>query len=342
MVLKDIINDYQFIDSKLSECEDYFTKCQAIIDTYFEATSAATAKFFSTVSNDSTRSTFVNDMSTAMSKCFSLITKLNSSAYIFYSCVGVLKSKEYTIDVLAKEISDFEAAAQTAITSANTIIEAQLDGMKKRNLLPPFIKSLQNLFHIYHSLKGRCALLFTVEQQLMEPLPTEITGNVNYEEFNIQSLAPTKDMLHISDSLAELSHFFEIISRLNDSTDSSDKAYYLRKVETGSLLTAFVTTILIVRNTVKLIDYCYPKFLQWQQAYYTTKEQQLKLSMQELETAKKLLEIGPDIENADELLQAASARLFKYFKLNPEFKVNDKEYKTNINILLLQQNETSE
>ena len=45
MVLKDIIDDYQFVDSKFYECKDYFEKCQAVIDNYFQNTSATVVKF---------------------------------------------------------------------------------------------------------------------------------------------------------------------------------------------------------------------------------------------------------------------------------------------------------
>ena len=58
--------------------------------------------------------------------------------------------------------------------------------------------------------------------------------------------------------------------------------------------------------------------------------------MDELQAAKTLLEIRPDLPNADELLETASVRLFKYFKLNPEFRVNKKTYKTNMDMKLLQ------
>ena len=74
MILNDIIADYQFVDSKLKECEEYFTKYQSIIDGYFENTSSAAAKFFSIGSNETTRNNYINEMKEAMAKCFTLIT----------------------------------------------------------------------------------------------------------------------------------------------------------------------------------------------------------------------------------------------------------------------------
>ncbi len=230
MVLSDIIDDYQFAYNKLLKCAVYFTKCKDIIDGYFQLTSTASAHFFSGGNTDSTRQSFVNEMSTATTKCFALVTKLNSASYSFYSCLGALTSRQYNSEILVKKIDDLNNIAETVISSMNKIIEEQPDGTRKNNLLPPFIESLQELMRIYHSLKGECLLLDNIEKELMEPLPEGIAEET-LSLLEIRSYKKCLDFSTYAQDIALISKFISQIENILQTPTS----IYTRKIESGTL-----------------------------------------------------------------------------------------------------------
>lgn len=256
-------------------------------------------------------------------------------SFEFYGALKVLELHDFKNHELKSLVEVFTKSSHAAIDATNSIIKSQLSGMKKEELLSSLVAPLQNSIKGYHTLLNLYQQFLTVSNMLLEPLPDNVAQHQYYEDFYIQSLNPSTDIVEISSSLMELSYFFENLGRLCNNNDEKD--YYLRKVETGSLLTVFATAVPLIIATVKMVDYCYPKFMNWRQLYFTDKEQQLRLSTAEINAVKELLDLNPNIKNADELIETASVRLFKYFKLNPNFKVNDKEYKTTMDIKLLQE-----
>lgn len=339
MILRDIVEEYCFVYNTLLPCKPYFETADLIIMGYFSGITNATSAYFKqTTITDGVKNSLINSLKVAVSQTYDNITVLITKSFEFHSAIGLLSSREYTNTELDNLIREFVASAKETIESTNVIIREQLSGMKTKELLSQFIPHLQKTNKLYSVLIHLYDQFHYVENALMEPIPEEITNNDNYQEFDIQSLSTTHDLSDIYSSLFELSNLFENIGRLCEI--DKGKCYYLRKVETGSLLTAFIASVPIIVTTVKLIDFCYSKFINWKQLHYTLKEEQLKLSTDELQAAKMLLEIRPDLPNADELLETANVRLFKYFKLNPEFRINNKTYKTNMDIKLLQSTKT--
>lgn len=335
MILKDIVEEYCFVYNTLLPCKPYFETADLIITGYFSGITNATSAYFKqTTITDGVKNNLINSLKIAVSQTYDNITVLITKSFEFHSAIGLLNSRQYTNAELDNLIQEFIVSAKDTIESTNVIIREQLSGMKTKELLSKFIPHLQKTNKLYSVLIHLYDQFRYVENTLMEPVPEEIINDDDYQEFSIQSLSPTHDLSDVYNSLFELSNLFENVGRLCEL--DKKKYYYLRKVETGSLLTAFFTAVPIIMTTIKLFDFCYSKFINWKQLHYTLKEEQLKLATDELQAVKTLLEISPDLPNADELLETATVRIFKYFKLNPEFKINNKTYKTNMDIKLLQ------
>lgn len=340
MVLQEVIEEYKFVYETLSKCEDYFLNADTLIENYFQKVSAATATFFSAGNADSTRTALATSLAKVIDETFSKITILVTCGYEFYGALKILEVHDFSNIQLKKLVDEFLESSQQSIKASNEIIVAQKQGMKSRELLSGLAIPLHKANKLYYTLKNLYSQFDYVNTMLLEPIPEEAKSSEKYDTLVIQSLTTSSDIQQISDSLEELSYFFENLGRLCNTSGKKD--YYLQKIETGSLFTQFLTLVPIIVATVKLFDFCYPKFMQWKQLYYADKTAQLKLAQEEIKTLKELLELNPDIPNSDELLETATARLFKYFKLNSNLKVNGKEYKTNSDILLLQNNIANE
>ena len=334
MVLQEVIDEYKFVYETLSKCEDYFSNADTLIENYFQKISAATSTFFSGGINDNTRNILANSLSKVIDETFAQITVLVTFGYEFYGALKILEVHNFANKRLQDLVNDFLESSQCSIKASNEIIVAQKQGMKSKELLPKLVIPLQKTNKLYYTLTNLYSQFDYINAMLMEPIPEEVQNNENYNTLIIQSLTASSDIKQVSDSLEELSQFFENLGRLCNT--SGQKDYYIQKIETGSLLTQFFTLVSISVATIKLIDFCYPKFMQWRQLYFADKTAQLKSAREEIQAEKELLEFKPGLQNSDELLETATTRLFKYFKLNPNVKVNGKEYKTNMDTLLLQ------
>lgn len=334
MVLREIIEEYKFVYDTLSKCEEYFLNADSLIENYFQNISAATLTFFSGNNNDNTRTVLSNSLSKVIDETFSQITILITYGYEFYGALKILEVHDFLNTELKNLVSEFLENSQQSIQASNEIIIAQKQGMKSRELLSGLVIPLQKTNKLYYTLTNLYSQLNYINTMLLEPIPEEAQNSEDYDTLSIQSLTAISDIQQVSESLEELSYFFENLGRLCNTSDKEN--YYIQKIESGSLLTQFFTFIPIALATIKLFDFCYPKFMQWRQLYFADKNTQLKLAREEIETVKELLELNPDIPNSNELLETATTRLFKYFKLNPNVKVNGKEYKTDMDILLLQ------
>lgn len=334
MVLQEIIEEYKFVYETLSKCGEYFSNADILIENYFQNISAATSTFFKAGNSDGSRNILANSLSKAIDEAFSRITILVTCGYEFYGALKILEIHDFLNFQLKKLIDEFIISSQQSIKASNEIIIAQKQGMKNKELLSSLVIPLQKTNKLYYTLINLYSQLDYINEMLLEPIPKDAQNSEDYDILVIQSLATSSDIQQVSDSLEELSHYFENLGRLCNTSGRKD--YYIQKIETGSLLTQFFTFVPIIVATIKLIDFCYPKFIQWRQLYFSDKTTQLKLAHEEIQAIKELLELNPDLQNSDELLETATTRLFKYFKLNPNIKVNGKEYKTNIDTLLLQ------
>ena len=146
MVLNDITNDYLFVYSNLNECKQYFAICTEIKHCYLHNVSTSIAKYFKNYGLPNSKDSLSSELSTSLQKCFTLITKLNSVSYKFFSCLGTLNSTKYYSNNLLFEIKELNAHAEKTIESVNAIKEAQITEFKKLTLLEEFIFYSENYF----------------------------------------------------------------------------------------------------------------------------------------------------------------------------------------------------
>ena len=347
MILNDIIQDYKFIHSKLTECADYFDKCQTIFDCYLQNTSAAASKYFSS-NTSNPRETFVSEMSTIMSKCFSLITKLNSSAYKFYACLGVITSQKYSMPFLQEEILKLEIAAQTTIESTNKIIEEQLDGMKKNNLLHPFINSLQELLHIYKSINDYYNLLSNVDNYLFEPLPMDI-DETELSTLELRSYKSSNSLASYVQDLSYISSFMTQLERIFV-TETATRSVYLRKFESGSLRIVWAGKTIELDGIPEIIKAITESIRTFRLTSIKKKEKEEEIRAKKLENdAKELAIINSQISTISntlglskdkpedvEKIQHLCLPLVRYINNNPVGQVGDYKYDITSEVKLLE------
>lgn len=338
MVLKDIINDYKYINFNLFSCEEYFKKCEDVIDCYYNEISLATAKYFCSAASDTTRSAYTSEISSAMSKCFTLITKLNSASLSLFSCLGKLSSHNYTSSYLKLEMQHFTKSAEETIVSVNKIIEAQLDGMKKNNLLVPFIKSAHILFQNYYKIKGSNNLLINLDQELLEPLPQGINED-EITEFEIRSFKVGYSFSEYIDDLSNLSSFINQYELIMQNQNKSNRIYF-RKLETGSLRIVFGSLnfeLNCISDIVKAISESIRNFrlTKVEKQRIAEEIRSLKIKNDERELAiinsqisiiSETLELSTDIPENIETLQRLCLPIVKYINNNPVGQVGNYKY----------------
>ncbi len=231
MVLNDIIADYEFIYKNLIRCEDYFKIGQSIIDNYFESTSAASVDFFIIAHpNETQKELYISAISSALKDCFNSITRLNSAAFTFYSCLTLLNSKQYNVESMHKELFDFQDAAEYVINSVNAIIECQYYGFITKGMICPFIQYFQKLLRIYHKLKDTYSFLLTIDQQLFESLPNGVEEN-SLHTYELRSYKKSFAFNDYVEDLRLINRFITQFSSLN----KFNTPIYTRKIESGSL-----------------------------------------------------------------------------------------------------------
>lgn len=348
MIINDIIQDYKFVYLKLTECRDYFDKCQHVFDCYLQTTSTAASKYFSSDFSNSSREKFTAEMTSAMSKCFTLITKLNSSAYTFYACLGVLNSHTYSMPFLQDEILKLELVAETTIEFTNNIIEEQLDGMKKENLIHPFICSLQELLHTYKSINSNYYLLSNIDNYLFEPLPP----NIDETKLSILELRSYKSSSSLNDYVRDLSYIssfitqYELISRKEDSLGQ----IYLRKFESGSLRIVWAGKTIELDGIPEIIKAITEGIRTFRLTGVEKKQQEEQNRKQKLENdAKELaiinsqmsiisntLGLSKDDPQDIEKLQRLCLPLVRYINNNPVGQVGDYKYDIASEVKLLE------
>lgn len=348
MVFNDIIQDYQFITSNLYDCKEYFTKCQAVIDCYYKETALVATKYYTSNSTDNTRSTFTSEMSTVMSKCFSQITKLNSSSYSFFSCLGKLTSQKYHSAFLFEKIQRFQSLAQTTIISTNNIIEEQLDGMKRKNLLTPFIKSAQELLCDYYNLEEIYLFLLHLENELLEPLPNGIDEN-DFKTFELRSYKTGYSLSEYTEDLSNLSSFITQFEMLYQNQGKSAKLY-LRKFESGSLrivwagktieLSGIPEIIKAITEGIRTFRLTTIKIKQQQEEIRTQKlendEKELAIINSQLSAISNTLGLSKDNPEDVEKIQRLCLPLVRYINNNPEGQVGDYKYNITSEVKLLE------
>ena len=325
MILNDLITEYQTLKDNLKLAENFYNTSLSVIDFYNSEFSKVTQTYYTSSANNP-REQLSGNLSKLFSGLFSMIGKLNSTSRGLYKCIGVLSNTSFKSSSLQNDIDLFISSADASIDSLYNIIENQLDSSKKQGFFYPLIKNLHIFTTQYNSLLKVEWHISKFKKILYEPLPEHIQKSENYSEFAINSLVTSNSFEDLSGSISSFGELYNGISRLLE-LPTSDR-YYIRKVETGSLVIVITSTTVSLLALGKFIDFCVKKYIEYRKAGLEIKSMRQQIATTDLAMAEKVLELNPNLENKAELLAKASESAFRYFKLNPKFKIGDTLYDT--------------
>lgn len=327
MTFSDIIEEYKFVNSTLANCNEYFDIAEELIDTYFTEVSEVTSNFFSGSTGDSSRrNALVDSLNKTISHSFSFVTLLITKSYSFHGALTILESHDYINPELQNLIRNFIEESHRAIEATNNIIVEQLPGMKTKELLSPLVRPLQVIIKDYHTLLNLHSQLCSVNTLLMEPLPKDIEDSSEYNNLQISSNTKTNSFEELTTSVNNFGAVVELINRLK--SDDISKNYYIRKIETGSLVIVITGTAISIGMIIKFIDFCFKKYVEYRKEFLEIKTMKQTVMKNDLELLKELLEIVEDKPENTELIERATENAFNYLKKNPIFKLNGKLYNT--------------
>lgn len=320
MTLSVIIEEYKFVNNTLSNCKEYFTIAEGLIENYFSEISSATSSFFAkNINNSDVRTALVDSLNISITHSFASVTQLITKSYSFHSALTLLDSYNYVNFELESLIHDFIKKAFEAIEATNNIILAQLSGMKTRELFSPLVTPLQALIKDYHTLLSLYSQFVSVNNLLMEPLPEDIENSDEYCNLQISSNTKTTSFKELTASVDNFGTVVELINRLKSNNISEH--YYIRKIETGSLVIVITGTTISIAMIMKFIDFCFKKYFEYRKSFLEIKTMKQEVVKKDLEILKELLDITEDNPENNELIERATESAFNYFKKNPIFKL---------------------
>ncbi len=148
----------------------------------------------------------------------------------------------------------------------------------------------------------------------------------------VSSETRSMSLNNVAIDVDNLDRFFSSICSLICQDKNEDNNIYLRKVETGSLTVAVscvIATAPIIKFMFWVIKLCQDtaeRSLKIEEKGLENKEKKLKIINDEIDTAKKILEIQPDNKLADELIQGCAIHFFDFLENNPTGTINGEHY----------------
>lgn len=325
MILNDFVKEYEMVESHLASARDFYNNALNIVQFYTNEFSKITAVYY-TSSSSNPKEQLSGNLNKLFTKLYGQIVKLNSSSRDLYKCIGKLNTLSFINKSLNSEVSSLISFADASIDSLYKIIENQLEESKKLSLFAPLIINLSSFIHHYDAILTLNKHFSLCEELLYEPLPSHIKEDKAYSEFTINSLVASDSFESLSNSISSFGEIYAGVSHLLE-LPISDRCY-IRKVETGSLVIVITSTTVSLLALGKFIDFCVKKYIEYRKAGLEIKSMRQQIATTDLAMAEKVLELNPNLENKAELLAKASESAFKYFKLNPKFKICDTLYDT--------------
>lgn len=332
MILNDLIEEYTQIDYYFEECEEYILCAKDLINTYYDQVFSYTKNYF--VSSSGGKNTTLGDeLTKAIASVYQNIKLLNAKIVNFSVMLGKISLYKFHNTMLKAEINKFVSMGYDSMGTIAEIILLDISGMPKGNLLKTLIVQLQELISIYNSILALYQHFSQCQSLLYEPLPESIETDEQYTDFTINSLVPSDNFSQVASSISCFGELYENMVRLL-SIPTSER-YYIRKIETGSLVITITGTSISLLALAKFIDFCFQKYIDYRKAGLEIKTMRQQIITTDLELAEKVMDLNPDLENKIELLEKASTSAFNYFKFNPKFKIANKEYDTGEGIPLI-------
>lgn len=325
MVLNDIVIEYKKVESVLLDSEQFFKLANEIINSYESTYKNICITIFTNINSNQLRDNAVAEMNQNLSKAYGDICKLNTNSRKIMKIIGVLETQHICFPLLNEEIDKFIQCANNIIDIIDSIIEIGQEGMKKTGKYNDLVQELKSLLNLYDYISLTVKQYIKTEDFLLDEIPEIISDDEKYDMFTIHSQTQLSSFDQITASISSFAQTYDNIIRLCELSPSD--RYYIRKIETGSILITITGLIASISSISKFIDYCFKKYIEYTKANLEIHTMRVEFVQKELEAVNVLLDLNPNLENKSELIEKACEGAFKYFKLNPVFRIGDKEYR---------------
>ncbi len=322
MLFTDIIAEYNEIIVNLEAATKFYSLSKDMVSFYYDQFSSMTNSYYN-AKQGSPKDALANAVNNLAQKTFDKVLLLNTASRELYQCISAIQGLSLSVPILADEVKNFILIAKQADNEICNIIEAKLPDAKKGNFFSSLILRLYSFNTCYEDIMNIEKHLNVINDFLMEPIPDSIPEK-EYIDFSINSLVVSKDFEQITSSINSISSVYDNISRLLEVP--LDKKYYIRRIETGSLAITISCVAATAIGIAKFIEFCFNKYLTFKKAKLEIQTMRQELIDKDLEIVEKTLELNPNLENKQELIEIACASAFQYFKFNPQFKMNDVVY----------------
>lgn len=163
-------------------------------------------------------------------------------------------------------------------------------------------------------------ILENIENEMWEPLPKDV--NTNVEDVIISSDSKLLSLNNVAEDVNNINNFFNnMITLLGD---EKDRDFFLRKVETGSLM--IVVSIVGASEIISFIFLIVKLYQKTEKRYLKNTEKKLELVNKSINMAKELLKINPNNTEANEIIQKCGLYILEFLDNNPKGTINGTKY----------------
>lgn len=323
MVLNDLKEEYELIFDYIHIANNFYSDSTLLVQFYTNQLSISAQNYYS---RPSQQEQFTSDLNHLYREIYHETLKLNSKITALNKSVIKLESLSLKNKMLKADVKNYIEFSNDLIETIHAIVEYQFKESIRKGYFCRLFTHLRLYVAHYSMLLTLQIHIANCSNILYEPLPQHIQNNEKYSEFCIQSLTAPKDFDTISQSIASFGQMFDGALRLLELPTSDN--YYIRKVETGSLIIVVTSSTISIVAFIKFIDFCIKKYIDYRKAGLDIQSMRQQIIKTDLELAEKALNLSPNLENKNELLEKAVTNAFSYFKFNPKFKIGQKIYDT--------------
>lgn len=325
MILNDLVKEYTIAKAELLPAKKFVEQSKVVTSLYISSFSVLSSNFYNEYYNYP-KDGVVTDLKTFFSKLYDEICILNSCCRDLYKSLGTLSKLQFKNSILQEEINNLISCADTSVDFIYQILEMQLEKAKKEGAFLDLISSLNSFISVYSNLFSIANHFDYCSNLLYEPLPKSIENRTDYSDFTINSLSQSDNLSIVANSISSFGKVYENVMRLLELPTS--ERYYIRKIETGSLVITITSSTISAVAILKFIDFCFKKYIEYKKANLEVQSMRQQIVTTDLELVEKVLNLNPNLKNKSELIEKASASAFNYFKFNPRFRIGDKIYDT--------------
>ena len=177
-------------------------------------------------------------------------------------------------------------------------------------------------------------MLLKAVNETWEPLPDDL--ELECEDIIISSETKGITLVDVSQDVKSLDSFMNNINFLINKDNETN--YFLRKVETGSL-SVVISCVTAATSIVSFIFFVIRLCQNTEKRALNNKEKRLKLIGENLDMAKKILDIDSQNTEANEIIQMCGLHILQYLENNPRGTINGESYDIGMEILKIEEKE---